>query len=437
MPQSLSDLFSCKELAITEGKLPFMASIDTLTPEFRLAATVSWLPSAALAETHKESIKELCGQVQNWDNFLMLIDRHRIPALACANLVDFSHVVPVTVLVALKLRNHQARFHALAHAAEFVRLSKIFNSQGIPCLPLKGPMLSVQLYNDPGVRQVHDLDILIQRDDLKKAETLLLAEGYHRITPRTDLSGAPLRFIISVNHHFGYQHRKRGILLELHWRDTFLGERDIMAFWESNATIVFAGSKYQALNDDVQLLYLCGHGSRHRWFRLKWLGDIGKIVAEERISSWEKVIALAKESGQERSLALGVLLIDRILLIPLPEALSQFVKEVVPYNLVPKVIEAMLGNEEEVNDAIKHFTFQKRLDPSLPIRTMVQDVLVSMDDFKLVHFSGPFFWLYIPLRPFFWFWRHNRWLMAKTRHHQWLKAKKDDALNEKQKQAFN
>lgn len=391
-----------------------MPRIDKLSPEFRLAATVSWLPSATLAETHKQSIKELCGQIQNWDNFLILVDRHRIPALARANLVNFSHIVPVTVTVALKQRNHKARFHALSHAAEFVRLSKIFNQQGIPCLPLKGPMLSVQLYNDPGVRQAHDLDMLIQRDDLEKAEILLLAEGYHRVTPRADLSGAPLRFIISRNHHFGYHHPQRGIMLELHWRDTFLSERAIMDFWENNATIEFAGRKYQALNDDVQLLYLCGHGSRHRWFRLKWLGDIGKIVAENRISSWKKVIKMAKDSGLESSLALGALLIDRILLIPLPEALLQLIKEVAPYDLVPKVIEALLGNEEEVNSGFKHFTFIKQLYPSVQITTIVQGMLVCMEDFQLLRLSGPFFWLYIPLRPFFWLWRHNRWLKAKT-----------------------
>ena len=156
----------------------------------------------------------------------------------------------------------------------------------------------------------------------------------------------------------------------------------------------------------MQLLYLCTHGAYHKYFRIKWLGDIAKIISENRISSWERVIEIATELQVLRSLALSVLLINQLFLLPIPDALSKLAKQETVQDLVPEVIEAILGKEEEVSGGIKNIVFQKRLNPSVSIATILKTMLVCRDDLKLVHFSGQLFWLYIPLRPAFWIWRH-------------------------------
>lgn len=309
-------------------------------------------------------------------------------------------------MAGLRQLSLNARRQALAHASEFARLYQNLNQQGVSCRPLKCPILSLLLYDGPGIRQAHDLDILIHLTDFEQAEKMLLAEGYLRKCPEEPLSPAPRRFMTSAVHHFEYHHPERHILLELHCREPFFCRQDHHCFWENNATLSFMGVSYTVFSDDLQLLYLCAHGARHKFFRLKWLGDIVKIITENRISSWERVIELAKELEVHRSLALSAEMIKQLFFVPLPDALAQLVKEEALLDLVPEMIEALLGIEESGGTLFKLITCQKRLNPSLPTATILQGMLIRMVDFKLLRFPEPLFWLYRPLRPAFWFCRH-------------------------------
>ena len=380
--------------------------ITEVSPEFCLALAIAWLPSGAFAEHQTLLIKKLCGEVRSWDAVLVLVDRHRIPALAYTNLLGSAGIVPERIMAALKMRSQKARHQALAHTAEISRVHKILTQQGIACLPLKGSILSIQLYGDPGVRQANDMDILIQAKEFERAEKLLLAEGYQRQSPPFALPPDSGKLMNSVIHHFEYHHPQRKIMLELHWRGNFYRSQSNKYFWEYNTKTNIAGQEYTVLNEDLQLLYLCTHGAYHKYFRIKWLGDIAKIISENRISSWERVIEIATELQVLRSLALSVLLINQLFLLPIPDALSKLAKQETVQDLVPEVIEAILGKEEEVSGGIKNIVFQKRLNPSVSIATILKTMLVCRDDLKLVHFSGQLFWLYIPLRPAFWIWRH-------------------------------
>lgn len=395
-----------------------LQSIAELSPEFRLATMVSWLPSDSLSGWHTGLISSLCGQVANWDDFLSLVDRHRIPALAYVNLATFREVVPADVLDALKKRSHVAKLYALRHAAEFSRLVMLLDQAGISCLPLKGQVLSQQLYGDPAIRQTKDIDLLIRPQDLEMTHYLLLAEGYQLGETYSGLSPAQARFVLSGHQHYEYHHRQRGIILELHWRCGSWSNEDMQLFWENTDSRRFGGLELQIMSEELQLLFLCDHGSRHKWSRLKWLGDIARIITENRVASWQKIIGLAERLDLQRSLGQSAVLLKQLYDIPLPVPLLQLANTVISKRLACEALDVMNKSEADIislgekGEGVRELFYMKRLRPSLPIMTLLRRVLVSTADYKLLRLPDRLFWLYIPLRPVLWFWRNylSRWI---------------------------
>ena len=95
---------------------------------------------------------------------------------------------------------------------------------GIRCTPLKGPHLSETIYGDPGRRLAADVDLLVAREQLAAAVTVVRQLGYAAPTDYVDDRGLP-------SLHFALVH-ERGELppVELHWRihcyeGSFAGQR--------------------------------------------------------------------------------------------------------------------------------------------------------------------------------------------------------------------
>src|SRR5262249_38955185 len=74
------------------------------------------------------------------------------------------------------------------------------------------------------------------------------------------------------------------------------------------------------LPDLDHFLYLCAHGSRHCWFRLKWVADIGAMLRRKSLEL-EVVCARAKELDLERCLNTALLLARELMDAPVSEAL--------------------------------------------------------------------------------------------------------------------
>jgi hypothetical protein len=60
------------------------------------------------------------------------------------------------------------------------------------------------------------------------------------------------------------------------------------------------------------LLYLCAHGARHSWFRLKWLVDL-PYVLQSKAWDWPALFAKARRMGCADALLLGLVLSQRLL----------------------------------------------------------------------------------------------------------------------------
>ena len=140
-----------KAESMPEVPLPKIPEKFRLTPEFKLVAACSWIAPPALEQEQAEKIVSLCRGVTDWDAFIGLVRRHGVPALAYTTLIRYAEdTLPQSVRETLRKLNSTTRHQALFQAAELVRLIRLFASEGIDSVPLKGIALS--LYNCMAIR---------------------------------------------------------------------------------------------------------------------------------------------------------------------------------------------------------------------------------------------------------------------------------------------
>jgi hypothetical protein len=294
--------------------------------------------------------------------------------------------------------------------AELVRINRRLRAYGIDIIPLKGGCLSQRLYGSPGVRASGDIDILIRPENLSAADRVLAELGYRNIYDLTERQTAAFRV---RSHHVNYFRKESGQHLELHWRTHFRTPGEMEEFWRGRKTVEIMGEPFAFLEDPILFLFLCDHGARHAWFRMKWLGDIAMMLANESIRDWDAVLTLADRLGLRRVVAQASLLVFWLYGIPLPSRLSaRIAGEKTAFGLAKKAVDALLvGEGERVSRGrrlagLRDTVYLKRIRPSLPFGLFLKESLMCPTDYVTFPLPDSLFWMYVPLRPFFWFWRH-------------------------------
>lgn len=278
-------------------------------------------------EKDVQQIEELSRAKIGWPDFLRWVDRHRVAPLVYQNLRRYGgNSVPASAMSVLRSRFESNAHQSLVNATELVRLSKLFQENGIAFIPLKGSVLALQVYGNLAMRHAGDIDLLVAPSQVDLADRLLQI-SYRRIMPGFRLSPAQRRRFLRLMHHFGYLHDQGNLRVELHWRSIHNQPPHVMDLnWliSRASTVAVAGSKLPALSLPDNVLYLCGHGRHHFWFRLFWLVDLAEIMRGNPEIDWPRLMTLASDAGMMRPLALGVILAHELLDVPLPEAIRTY-----------------------------------------------------------------------------------------------------------------
>jgi hypothetical protein len=393
-----------------ENALPPLPARFRLTPEFRLLLAATWIAPATYAQAQAERVMAACHEGINWDGFLALVDRHRVlvPQGTLRRLVGDR--LPDRVYEQLKSRSAEACRQALRQAAELLRLHKAFGARGIEMIPLKGIILSLRLFGDAGTRFSYDLDLLIRPKSLDEADQILRREGYRLIFPDFELTKKRKQWVLAQEWHFRYYHDSHRLLIELHWRLSQWNIEHVAELWNHTQPTTWMGASFLNLKDDTLLLFLCDHGSKHQWRRIKWLGDVAALLAQERSFCWENLLALADRFDLSRSLAQAGLLVHWLYGIPLPAPLIELIlRQKAAGALASRAVEAMLLSEEgqlALQVRLKNRVFPARLRERLRRSVCLRSNSIPAYEFKECPLPDGLFWLYFPLRPLLWFYHY-------------------------------
>ncbi|HMD30965.1 MAG TPA: nucleotidyltransferase family protein [Candidatus Acidoferrales bacterium] len=287
------------------------------------------------------------AHTEDWDALIQFSVRQGVAPLLA---VRTRHVpMPVafrerleTIYIANSVRN-------LRFAAEESRLSAALTGAGLRHWPLKGPGLSERLYADVGVRQISDLDLLIEPANLARTDALLAGLGYQRQTrgPISALSRAQeLLYIrevpssssapagadpalpasswegvrpLSSPPATSHSSPATSFYLDLHQRLLPYVRRDALA------RSVFA----EGMTNENLLLYLCANQITHRFARLRYVCDVTAFLEREGAAvNWDRLVRTARKMPWGPGVGLAL----------------DWAGELVPERVPPAVLKALRPN---------------------------------------------------------------------------------------------
>lgn len=98
---------------------------------------------------------------------------------------------------------------------------------------------------------------------------------------------------------------------------------DPKGLWERLEPIDLVGTAVLSQPLEDVLLFLCIHGFKHGWERLRWIWDVAELLRVHQRMDWGRVLEQAEASGSLRILLLGLLLANDLLGATLPEGIAQ------------------------------------------------------------------------------------------------------------------
>ncbi len=289
------------------------SSTARLAPEAEILLAAG---SVAQEERRLARVREAAALGPDWSFIVRTANKNRIlPLFRDAVRAAEVQGIPAEDAAELERLFKFYQFHNLRLLQLLREILSAFAEQGIAASPYKGPALALTLYEDLGLRQFYDLDLLVRPADLARARQVLERLGW-----RTSAAEATRRHLErDCEAHF-ITHD--GVLVELHWQILPTHNRSgfqMDDFWERFVPLRLGESEVRVLSPEDLFLVLCLHGGeKHRWMRLQMIADVARIVTIHRDFEWATLLERARLFSRERTVMLGAYLAWLLLDAELP-----------------------------------------------------------------------------------------------------------------------
>jgi hypothetical protein len=285
------------------------------TPEFQL------LLYCARSEPNAECIRSVVNTGINWQKLLELAEQHGVRPMLHRSLKAVCwNSIPQSTQFELErfyLANVQ---RSLAFAGELLHVCREFQQSGIPIVALKGVVLAESIYGDLSLREISDLDIVVHKADMSRAEAILIARGYQADFPDRDCRSA----FLSYQGQYAFHNKQTGFSIDLHWRLSGKGEAfglNAECIWSRPEQVAMCGRMVPTLARDDLALFLAAHGTKEGWKALKWVCDFAEFLRKTQNVDWLALIDRAEQSNSCRQFQLAMFLACTLLDAPAPREL--------------------------------------------------------------------------------------------------------------------
>ncbi|WLR49150.1 nucleotidyltransferase family protein [Halobacillus litoralis] len=345
----------------------------------------------------------------DWNLFIKQSLHHRVyPLLYSKVKMVESGRIPEFVEEKLCFEYKRNTFQMLQLSGEMERMSRLFSSNEIRLLFLKGPMLSHELYGDVSLRTSGDLDVMISIEDLQKAEHLLASHGYQK----DDYIETVLEDWKWRHHHVTYYHPRKKVKIELHWRlnPGPCKEPGFEHLWKRKEVSSISKTPIYILGKEELFLFLAAHGARHGWSRLRWLVDIDRLV--DQSIDWKNLKRLLIHNHFHLAGAQALYLSSVLLETPVPLEMPVNKRSRVLAQQAIFYLESMINLHseplpQEVADYHKRHLFSL-MSWNQKFFFILSFLYPYPEDAELLPLPKRLHFLYFPLRPFLWGWRKTR-----------------------------
>ena len=302
----------------------------------------------------------------------------------------------------------------MSHLPLLAAILNTFQRAVIPTLSLKGPLLTLELYGDVGLRHSKDIDLEVPFARILEARDCLVDAGYRMDEDYAASTPRQWQGLLLHEHHLDFLHPGAGLALELHWRHHWNLPGETSGQWEQSIPSVWQGCDYHALHPIDQVLYLCSHGAAHLWFPAKWLGDLARNHSGGGID-WAAALERARQTYQERLLLAALILLEMLYGFSRPN-LSGDPWRRLPSRLIDEPLRSLATEEDHmavgtlqwISNRYRAIRYDILLAPRKSLRWRLAELIYSHEDYIQFPLFDRFFWAYAPLRPVFWLLRRMR-----------------------------
>jgi hypothetical protein len=281
------------------------------------------LVECAHARPDQQRLIEMLRSPVDWHVLSELAEEHGLLGLVALRLRECGKTaVPAEVSQAWRERQRSQALFTLRLTAEMFRLFEQFAAAGLDALVIKGPVLSMRCYGDPGARQYGDLDLIVCDKEILRATELMMGLGYE-----ARVSQAAIR-ANKAPGEYAFRQADTKLLIEFHTERTFRYHPrplPLEKLFERQARVTIDAHEIPALSPEDELILICIHGGKHFWERLSYVADVAAFVMRQQLD-WGRVKSAAEEVGAQRMLYLGLRLAAEVLGAPLPEEIAAFVR---------------------------------------------------------------------------------------------------------------
>jgi hypothetical protein len=253
-----------------------------------------------------EKIKSLIAEVDDWDYFKNLANLHGVAALIWFNLEKQGLLsgIPDAIATYLKstlminLRRNTFITEAMGEVLHLLNDSKI------KTVILKGLALENSVYGNSGLRQMSDVDILIDRDQCIIARDILISNGFVSLPVKSFYH----KFILAYSGKHLPSLFKNGISVEIHHELFGVRNKNLTRFLSENSyEVEIKGEKTWFPQTQIFFLYLVKHLWLHELnneSQLRLYTDLIVLIEKhfEEIVNYN-LIKLASEAGMSEILA--------------------------------------------------------------------------------------------------------------------------------------
>lgn len=371
----------------------------------RIIASWPKAERAILSTLNGEELPDL-EPTERWE-YLKLLVRHRLLVGFIKSLVIKYPNTPIAKRGLVLKKSYMK--HQLMLSAEILKLAKLFDKADIRYIALKGPILSEILYGEVSQRQSTDIDVLIDPSDVRPCIQLLQDQGYYCQENIADLGKKYFDTFLELTDELTLiSNTSSPVKVDLHWKITTpIGLFPMLdkSLWDYTELHNFNGLEVPVISQELNFIYLCLHGAKHKWFRLQWLMDVDSLLMQEL--DWRKIVEIVEKNKISRSIGQAALLCEVLLNTEIPETLKHLIsKSPEIYGLTKSALAAIRNDESFMSAAdrrnIGHLTSNlMRLKQGLRYKlSCLERLLISPKDWETVKLPHQLILLYIPLRPF-------------------------------------
>ena len=291
------------------------------------------------------------GDRVDWPWVLDRAVAHKVAALVAARLDSCRRTLALSPDVRKRLGRIQQESaqHTDVARRTLIRLDEEFRRDGIPFLVVKGSVLAEHVYCDPRIRRFVDVDIVVPREAVARAEARLRSLGYRlgqadellaarpsRAGERATAEALTRRFYERFHYELPFDAPRDGrwLPVDLHWHIAPASRLRAPAerLWEQTAVLTVAHTQITTLNPLATVIYLAVHATTCSLsgFRLLHLCDAAWAMtrfADQCGELWD----LARAWGCATHLASVLETVERVLGVPIPAVLRDAPHRRVPF----------------------------------------------------------------------------------------------------------